>query len=75
MIIKTPRPCSGCGAMPDSSGLWVHDTHCQYWQYGSFTPPTKPPKHGWICPKCGCGVAPWMPYCSQCRRGEPDDGQ
>ena len=20
--------------------------------------------HGWICPRCGRGVAPWMPECS-----------
>ena len=32
---------------------------------GQFTP-SQPPKAGWICPKCGAGVAPWMPYCSLC---------
>ena len=21
---------------------------------------------GWICPSCGCGVAPWMSYCPRC---------
>ena len=34
-----------------------------------------PPKTGWICPKCGAGVAPWMPYCSLCRREEKPDGK
>lgn len=70
MIIKTQQRCSGCGSMPDSSGLWFHDTFCQYLGYESFEIPKKPPNRGWICPKCECGVASWMPYCSICKRKE-----
>lgn len=35
----------------------------------------KPPKTGWICPKCGTGVAPWMPYCSLCPKEDKNDGK
>lgn len=30
-----------------------------------FTPPS-PMKTGWLCPACGKGNAPWIPYCHFC---------
>lgn len=38
---------------------------------GPGTPPhpsyVPGPRTGWVCPRCGAGIAPWMPYCSFCR--------
>jgi hypothetical protein len=26
-----------------------------------------PPQQGWLCPACGCGNAPWVATCGQCK--------
>lgn len=37
----------------------------QWWGPPPSVPTTSP--EGWVCPKCGSVMAPWMPTCPNCK--------
>jgi hypothetical protein len=53
--------CTRCGGEL-SSGSAPGEMLCVYCKYA---PPLAPV--GWICPKCGAGIAPQEPQCPNCK--------
>ena len=58
-----PKP-GGCHACNGYSGNWTIRVPA---------PVSSPMRQGWLCPACGHGNAPWIPYCVNCKRTSPPD--
>lgn len=67
------KPRVYVGDMPQEGYVPGQEPYCTCWKtalpkndppYLPMNPPLNPyAQQGWLCPRCGCGNAPWVSHC------------